>query len=270
MRMDAMTGHAEVLPAYRQLRQVGIQLNHKLVKTLSTETLKAGGRMLGFLRNETFVFDSEDETSVLMDFCIHNLRVDGLNAVQRYLKNSPPPAGSDEHLLLPAMLRGYYSLFQVVETERGVGATVFDALRGGTHFLADIGFGATARPGDILATRVFPFEELGFLVSGGAALPVTPPTLARIRQELSRLFPPGTDFARLTPERESELAAMAIRVCLAAGMSERIAYGPQAETSSRKQKPVDPREVRAPNRNDPCPCGSGRKFKTCCGRRPSL
>jgi uncharacterized protein YecA (UPF0149 family) len=22
-----------------------------------------------------------------------------------------------------------------------------------------------------------------------------------------------------------------------------------------------------PGRNDPCPCGSGRKFKKCCGRR---
>ncbi|MGH6629209.1 MAG: SEC-C metal-binding domain-containing protein [Burkholderiales bacterium] len=22
-----------------------------------------------------------------------------------------------------------------------------------------------------------------------------------------------------------------------------------------------------PGRNDPCPCGSGKKFKTCCGRQ---
>jgi uncharacterized protein YecA (UPF0149 family) len=27
-----------------------------------------------------------------------------------------------------------------------------------------------------------------------------------------------------------------------------------------------PTRVRA-NRNDPCPCGSGRKYKTCCGKR---
>jgi len=24
--------------------------------------------------------------------------------------------------------------------------------------------------------------------------------------------------------------------------------------------------AKAPGRNDPCPCGSGRKFKNCCGR----
>jgi len=32
-------------------------------------------------------------------------------------------------------------------------------------------------------------------------------------------------------------------------------------------KPVDPikKEASAPNRNDPCPCGSGKKYKRCCG-----
>jgi uncharacterized protein YecA (UPF0149 family) len=30
-------------------------------------------------------------------------------------------------------------------------------------------------------------------------------------------------------------------------------------------KPVDPIEADArPGRNDPCPCGSGRKYKKCC------
>ena len=69
-----MTSHAEVLPVYRRFRQIGLQLNHKLVKTLSTEALNEGGRRLGILKNDTFVFDSEDETSVLMDYCIHNVR----------------------------------------------------------------------------------------------------------------------------------------------------------------------------------------------------
>jgi hypothetical protein len=29
--------------------------------------------------------------------------------------------------------------------------------------------------------------------------------------------------------------------------------------------PLPPRTARAPGRNDPCPCGSGRKYKHCCG-----
>jgi hypothetical protein len=30
--------------------------------------------------------------------------------------------------------------------------------------------------------------------------------------------------------------------------------------------PLPRRTARSPNRNDPCPCGSGRKYKRCCGR----
>jgi hypothetical protein len=263
-----MTTHAEVLPTYRWFRQLGLQLNHKLVGTLSKEDFHEGGRRLGMLKNGILVFDSEDETSVLMDFCIHNVRIGGRNAVQRYLAESPAPAGSDEMVLLTAMLNGYYSLFEAIEAENGVGVTVLDLLRDETQFIADIGFSSTVRNGDVLATRVFPLEEQGFVMSGGAGLPVTAPALARIRKELSREFAPNTDFARLTPDQESDLAARTIRVCLASGMSSRIAYGTSAEAPSRKERGIDPREVRLANRNDPCPCGSGRKFKSCCGRRP--
>jgi len=34
--------------------------------------------------------------------------------------------------------------------------------------------------------------------------------------------------------------------------------------------PVEPVRVeKSPGRNDPCPCGSGRKYKKCCGREKS-
>ena len=35
------------------------------------------------------------------------------------------------------------------------------------------------------------------------------------------------------------------------------------DASVRKQ-PV--KKVKKPGRNDPCPCGSGKKYKNCCGR----
>ena len=264
-----MSSHADVLPVYRRFRKVGLQLNQKLVKTLSKEVLHEGGRRLGILEQGTLVFDSEDEMSVLMDYCIHNVRIGGENAVQRYLTASPPRAGSDEMILLTAMLKGHYSLFQVVDAENGVGVTMLGVLRGDTRFLADIGFGTTAQKGDMLATRVFPLEEQGFLMSGGAILPVTPPAFARIKKELDRGFAPGTDFAQLTADQESKLASLVIPACLtAASMRPQIVYGRSAEASSSEERSIDPREVRRGNPNDPCPCGSGRKLKSCCGRRP--
>lgn len=34
-------------------------------------------------------------------------------------------------------------------------------------------------------------------------------------------------------------------------------------SSAEKVKPIS--SDKAPGRNDPCPCGSGRKYKKCCG-----
>jgi hypothetical protein len=265
-----MTIHTEVLPTYRRIQQVGLQLNHKLLKTLSKEIIETAGQRLGMFQNGTLIFDSEDEMSVLMDYAIYNVRIDGQNAVERYLDESPPPPDSDEMAILKGQLEAYYSLFQIVELERGVGATVRDRLRRDSGFIADVGLSGSARRDDVIATRVIPLDEAGFLMTAGAALPVTAGTLARITSALERTFTPATDFTRLTPDQESDLAAMVIRLCVEAGMSSWIAYGTSAEEPSRSKRSIDAREIRRANRNDPCPCGSGRKFKSCCGRRPRL
>ena len=101
--------------------KLGVQVNHKLVQTLSKEALEEGGKKLGILQNGTFVFDNEDQTSILMDYCIHNVWIDGTNAVHRYFEQSPPRDGSDEMVLLTSMLEGYYSLIEVIRTEPGRG-----------------------------------------------------------------------------------------------------------------------------------------------------
>jgi hypothetical protein len=268
--METTTTHAHLLPIYRRLRQVGLKLNHTLVATLDKEVVNDGGRRLGILKNDTLVLDTEDELAVLMDFCIHDIRIDGRNAVERYIERSGPPVGSDEDAVLATMLTRRYSLMQVIDTEPDVGVTARDIWRDDMFFVADIGLGSTARPGSVFATRLFFVENHGFYLTGGAGLPVVGETLDEINKVLSREFGPGTDFARLDPDEQSELAALVIRTCLGSGMSSRIMYGASAENSARKERSIDPYEVRRANRNDPCPCGSGRKFKSCCGRRPRL
>jgi hypothetical protein len=263
-----MSKNADLVPIYNRFRQVGVPLNHRLVKILDGETMKEGGRRLGILRNDILIFDSEDEAGVLMDYCIYNIYTDGLNAVQRYLAESPPRRNSDEMLLLNAMLRAYYSIFQVIEVERGVGVVVQDLLRGGTSILIDISFSSIAIEGLALATRAIPIED--FFMTGGAGLPVTQAEMTKIARETKRIYHPETDLTRLTPDQESDLTALIIRTCLESGMGSRIAYeDPDHPTSPRKQS-SDDRSVRGANPNDPCPCGSGRKYKTCCRRRPRL
>ena len=41
-----MTQHTELLARYKHLRQVGLRLNHRLVKTLSKSVYDEGGKKL--------------------------------------------------------------------------------------------------------------------------------------------------------------------------------------------------------------------------------
>jgi hypothetical protein len=49
-----------------------------------------------------------------------------------------------------------------------------------------------------------------------------------------------------------------------AGLMQRLF--PPATRELRQQAPAAPRPAKV-GRNDPCPCGSGKKFKKCCGAR---
>jgi uncharacterized protein len=51
--------------------------------------------------------------------------------------------------------------------------------------------------------------------------------------------------------------------------NERQTAGPLTGTRRSPAGPSPNRSTAAPGRNDPCPCGSGRKFKRCCGAGPA-
>jgi hypothetical protein len=263
-----MNEHRALLPRYQQLRQAGIALGNRLARTLPRDVLDEGGRKLGILKNNVLVLDTEDEIVVLMDYCIYDVRRQGKNAVERYLAESPPPVGSDERLLLEAMLQARYSLFVVESMEPGVGVHVRDLLRDESLFLMDVSFSTTAVPGAVLATRVFAPD--GILRTTGAALPVGMiPARERDRfvQGLRAAFH-NEDFRHMTPERASQVSATVIHACLEKGAAEHIRYDESGGTRPPTRGPAAPRTVtRRVGRNDPCPCGSGRKFKHCCGAR---
>jgi hypothetical protein len=236
------------------MREVRFRLNNLLVKMIPRKTLEECGRILGFFRKGVLVFESEDETSVLMDYCLFYPGPDGRNLVAKYLEKSPPPPSSDEMVALREMTHAYYSLFQVIGVERGVGVGVRDVLRGETGFIVDVGFGDTAQRHMILATRIIPVE--GFLMTGGAALPVDASVAERISRELKRTgyYPETFDYEQITPRQEAEVAAIVIRECRSTGMASRIAY---AEPGGRARPAPGGPEVRRIGRNDPCPCVCG-------------
>ena len=246
---------AEIISRYKHLRTVGRNLNSKLVKRLSKDVLYEGGKNLGILQRNTLVFNSEDESSVLMDYCIYDVYRNGRNAVEQYLVDSAPDPESDEMACLRAMQKAVYSLFVVESVMRGFGATVRDILSNKSIAIVDMGFGDTAQPGLIFASRLLFHED--FVMTGGAALPISVlPEDKRqpVTQMLAKVVTPDDD-GHFDP-------APLIRACLEHDCSSHVQYQePTGRLVGRQQTSGSIGQV---GRNDPCPCGSGKKFKKCC------
>jgi hypothetical protein len=248
----------EIISHYKHLRMVSLNLNQKLVKRLSKDVLYAGGRRLGILQGGTLVFNSEDETSVLMDYCIYDVRHKGRNAVEQYLIDSPPDPESDEMTCLRAMQHAIYSLFVVESVERGLGVTVRDLRSNESVLVVDMGFGSTGQPGLVLASRMLPHD--GYSMTGGAALPIAvlpPDQQDAVAKELLQAAP--DDDGYFDP-------ASLIEACLSQDCSSHVQYQEPTGRVVGQQRVSGRSRSAAVGRNDPCPCGSGKKFKKCCLR----
>ena len=250
----------EIISRYKHLRAVGRNLNHKMVERLSKDDLHEGGRKLGILQKGVLVFNSEDESAVLMDYCLYDVRRNGRNAVEQYLLDSPPDPESDEMVCLRSMQQAVYSLFIVESVAPGFGVTVRDLLSDGTILIADMGFGSTAQPGLIFVSRLL-FHD-GFAMTGGAALPVgVPPEDQRkaIIEKMAKAAAPDED-GYFDP-------APIIRACLSQGRSSHVQYQEPTGRQMGRQPASERISSSKVGRNAPCPCGSGKKFKNCCMRK---
>lgn len=255
-REQRETNH-ELRKRYEHMRGVAVQLGNQLISSLSKQVLHEGGKKLGIIEGETLVFDSEDEMSLLMDYCIYNVRSAGRNRIEQYLLESPPPAESDEMVCLQAMQKAIYSVFLVEAIEPDLGVHVQNLSSLDRFLLADLGLAATGEPGLVLASRVLFFPEFG--MTGGAALPLGVLAKERRRALLKRLSQAGAIAGGWADP------APVIRECRRRGAVARVAYrdldDQSPATSHIEHSAAVPAKI---GRNDPCPCGSGKKFKHCC------
>ncbi|HTU16899.1 MAG TPA: SEC-C metal-binding domain-containing protein [Gemmataceae bacterium] len=260
-----MSSYLDLLTHYKRRRSTSMAVNHALVERLSREVLDEGGKKLGILKGNTLLLDSEDELAVLMDFCIHDVRRDGHTAVESFLLEAPFASGSEEMLYLNALRQARYSLFVLERVERGCGIEVRDLRWGGTRFIMDIGLGSTGSPDLLLAARVIPFESV-FVTTGAPLASGRMPNRWKkspLHALLGRLS--EEDVTRFTPQQISEQNATIIRTFLQAGAAEHTGYIAPEDCSDSPPRTPTLRQPARIGRNDPCPCGSGKKFKKCCG-----
>ncbi len=255
---------AALLQRYRHLRSTMRELHSELLDNLPKDTLAKCGKMLGFMVDDTLVFENEDESSVLVDYCLYQGWSGQHNAISRFLAKQPYDPGSDEMVLLEAMSQARYSLFQVESMTKGVGVNCRDLLRSDGGSIVDEGLGNTASEGIVFGCHIVVLPEMS--ITTGAPLPIDAGALEDILQALDG----GAegigqmDFNNLNHQEQAALSSLIIRCALAGGGSSRITMvGPRRRPGLKRRELST---AQRPSRNEPCPCGSGKKYKRCCGR----
>ncbi len=243
---------------YQHWRSVSTGINNLLVQRLSKTELHAGAEKLGILKGGVLVFESEAECNCLMDYCIHHVRTDGRSAVERELIARSDEPESNELTYLRSLQHTTYSLFIVEAVEPGLGVHVRDLRSQAMLFVMDLGFGSSAVPGLLLATRIISLSGLN--MTGGAAIP-----LGNLPDENDR-SPIWQKLSNYLDSLEDDFdPAALIRECLSAGGGSRIQF------QEVGRKPIGSEPIGSlthsgkVGRNASCPCGSGKKFKYCCG-----
>jgi hypothetical protein len=90
----------ENLEEYKRLRVAGRGLSLRIIEKLPKPAVQECAKKLGLLKGKTLVLGSEDELSVLFDYCLYNYRKGGKTAIQRFMEESPPPPDSEQRLSL--------------------------------------------------------------------------------------------------------------------------------------------------------------------------
>lgn len=254
--------YSHLVARYKDFRKITWHLqNGPLPKYISKRALDICGKKLGVLQGKTLVLDDMDQIGAVMDYCIYDYRENGLNAVERYIADTPLDPDSDESIVVKAMSESFYTVVQVAETVPGVGVQARDLMNNREYLLVDMGLGKTATEDIVIATRILPLED--FVMTSGAPLPVDTEALVEILAfALEHYSAEDGRHIELDSHQRADLTAAIIRICLHQESSYELKY--QDVEAQPVSSPLH-REIPV-GRNNPCPCGSGKKYKRCCGQ----
>lgn len=276
----------DIFERYHAFREGTRPIADRLLTHVTGEQIDEGARRLE-LKNKkgVMVFDSESGMAVLMDFCLFCVLDQGKTVIDKALEN-PDELDDQERNTLRAMAASRYTVLIVEQIFPGTGVICLDLVNPNAQpfFIADVMLSQTADRGAVFATRIVPVDE--FYMTGGAALPVYGQEVLLKSKEIlhsHRERHPEILEGIVRRESDAALAERMTRMLMRHGMGSSVAY--LYETADQKEisEAVDylkQSDLSAPaldrhasarrhktGPNEPCPCGSGKKYKKCCGSR---
>jgi hypothetical protein len=150
----------ESVQKYKRLRAVEVALCGTLHDMVTDAALNFAARSLGLRERGESLYEHGDY-SVLLELATYHHRLRGKTVIERFVEKTKPAVGTDEHLVLAAMISSRFTLLRLGETEPGVGVRVGDLLFGGDFFLADLQLAKRRKNVEtVIATRLLAFDDL--------------------------------------------------------------------------------------------------------------
>jgi hypothetical protein len=176
----------EVLCRYRHLRAISTQHHSAALKFLARPTIMEHARRLGLTKGKVLVAESEAELTLVFDLAIYTAKEGRSWVIDRYAQAAQLLYSSDEALMLEAMRRARFSIWQVRERHETVGLVVTDMLRKVEEWLVDESLEATATDGTAFASRLCNPES--FAMTSGIVVPLNQDTLDEISADFLDLL----------------------------------------------------------------------------------
>jgi len=149
----------ESVQKYKRLRAVEVALCGTLHDMVTDAALNFVARSLGLRERGEALYEHGDY-SVLLELATYEHRQRRKTVIERFIGKTKPAVGTDEHLVLAAMISSRFTLLRLGETEPGVGVRVEDLLFGGDFFLADLQLSKGKKNVEtVIATRLLAFDD---------------------------------------------------------------------------------------------------------------
>lgn len=259
---------------YLHLREASGNVYGNIIDMLPARASREVARALDLPDAESFIVRPEGMIDPVMDCCVHCWTEDGGNMVRRFAEDGPRLRDPDARELLEAMLHARFMLLRIEECVPKIGARATDLVTGEELFILDVSLSLSRDAEEsVIVGQALPIGDHWMLTGGGDVLS---------GEEARRLL---EDFDRegkaLTPEsiQAPETVYAVFRWCLQESDDVILAIHDIGAIMARAREFVEqiidqPEEERlplliaprGPSRNAICPCGSGRRYKRCCGK----
>jgi len=167
---EPMMTRDQVLARYRRLRAISKAHNNAVFQFLSPGAVMQHVRRLGLGYRGRVIIASDSEATLASDLAVYTAPPGRSRALDRYARNAPPPAGSDEALMLDAMRNSRFAVLVMRRRHPAAGLVYTDLFREEDIWLVDEGQETWFEEGLVLAGRYY--TPGPFSMTAGLGIPL--------------------------------------------------------------------------------------------------